>query len=163
MRTILAGWVLALAIAGGATASGAEDPTAADLDDALTAVFGKHQGMRTSHAKGICLEGSFTPAPGAANLSKAPEFAHPVPVVARFSMGGGNPNIPDATKATVRGFAIRFLLGGGKTSNLAMMSAPMFLVRTPEQFMGYFGARVPVALGQGPDPAKIDAFAKANP
>jgi catalase len=33
--------------------------------------------------------GTFTP--GAPRLSKAPQFAKPVPIVGRFSLGGGNP------------------------------------------------------------------------
>ncbi len=50
------------------------------------AVGGDHKGVRASGAKGVCLKGTFAPAPTAAALSKAPQFSKPVPVTARFSM-----------------------------------------------------------------------------
>jgi catalase len=79
----------------------------------LNGVFGKHAGMRAAHTKGFCVTGQFTPSPDAAGLSKAPQFAKPVPVTGRFSLGGGNPEAPDNVKGNVRGLALRFDLGGG--------------------------------------------------
>src|SRR5215210_4607952 len=76
--------------------------------DALFAVSGNHKGVRASGAKGVCVKGAFTPSPEAPSLSKAPHFTKPVPMTARFSMGGGNPNISDKTKPTTRGFAMEF-------------------------------------------------------
>src|SRR5215475_3646743 len=91
----------------------AADPTPADLVDALNGLFGKPQGTRSAHTKGFCLTGQFTPAADAAKLSKAAHFAKPVPITARFSLGGGNPQAPDNAKDNVRGLAIRFNLGSG--------------------------------------------------
>ena len=76
--------------------------------DALFAVSGNHKGVRASGAKGACVKGVFTPSSEAPSLSKAPHFTRPVPMTARFSMGGGNPTISDKTKPTTRGFAMEF-------------------------------------------------------
>ena len=49
--------------------------TPAQLVDALNAVFGKQTDNRAVHAKGVVLEGKFTPSPETASLSKAPHPA----------------------------------------------------------------------------------------
>ena len=142
--------------AGGQPASAA-DPGPADLVGALNGVFGVHPGMRAAHTKGFCATGQFTPTPGAAALSKAPHFAKPVPVTARFSLGGGNPQAADNEKGNVRGMALRFDLGGGTTTDLVMISAPMFFVQTPALFVEFLQT-----VGSG-DKAKLDAFFAAHP
>ena len=135
----------------------AADPTPADLVDALNAVFGKPVGTRSAHAKGFCLTGKFTPAPEAAKLSKAAHFAKPVPITARFSLGGGNAQAPDNDKGNVRGLAIRFDLGNGAFTDLVMISAPVFFVQTPALFVEFLQT-----VGSG-DKAKLDAFFAAHP
>lgn len=129
------------------------------LVDALNAVFGKHP-ARASHAKGQCVRGSFSPTPEAVGLSKSPIFAGEVPLLARFSMGSGNPKIADAAKGAPRGLAVRFESGEGVV--LVMLSTPMFFARTPEQMLGFLQARVPAADGK-PEAEKVKAFAAANP
>ena len=135
----------------------AADPTPADLVDALNGLFGKPHGTRSAHAQGFCLKGQFTPAPDAAKLSKAAHFAKKVPITARFSLGGGDPNSPDNAKGNVRGMAIRFDLGSGAYTDLVMISAPMFFVKTPALFVEFLKT---VASG---DKAKLDAFFAAHP
>ncbi len=142
-----------------ATAQLAE-PSAETIVDALNTIFGK-QKARASHAKGQCVTGTFTPAADAAGLSKSPNFAKAVPVLARFSMGGGNPKISDATKAAVRAIAFK-LDPDGKSSEFAFVSAPVQFAKNPAQMLGFLQARFPGADGK-PDPAKIKAFSDANP
>src|SRR5512141_1225930 len=48
--------------------------TPAQLVDALNAVFGKQTDNRAVHAKGVVLEGKFTPSAEAASLTKAPHL-----------------------------------------------------------------------------------------
>jgi catalase len=55
------------------TTAQAADPEA--IVSSMFALSGNHAKVRASGAKGICLSGSFTPAPEAADLSKAPQFA----------------------------------------------------------------------------------------
>lgn len=149
--------VFGLSLLAAAETAMAADPTPVDLVNALNAVFGKPQGTRSAHTKGFCLTGQFTPTPDAAKLSKAAHFAKPVPITARFSLAGGNPQAPDNAKGNPRGLAIRFNLGDGASTDLVMISAPIFTVPTPALFVELLQA-----VGSG-DKAKIDAFFAAHP
>src|SRR6476659_10050969 len=63
---------------------------AEQLVDAFNAVFGVHPGMRANHPKGVVLEGTFTPSPSAAPLTKAAHLQKrkaPIPVTVRFYYG----------------------------------------------------------------------------
>jgi catalase len=133
------------------------NPNAADMVDALNSVFGKHPHTRAGHAKGYCITGTFTPDPSAPSLSKAPQFAKTVPVIGRFSMGGGNPNAPDNAKDNARGMALRFDLGGGANTDLVMLSAPVFLAKTPKDFFDLLTA---IASG---DKDEVAAYFAAHP
>jgi catalase len=135
----------------------AADPTPVDLVDALNGVFGKHAGDRAAHTKGICLTGNFTPSADAAKLSKAPHFAKPVPIIARFSLGGGNPQAPDNAQDNVRGLAVKFDLGNGANTDIVTISAPVFFVQTPALFVEFLKT-----VGSG-DQDKLKAFFAAHP
>lgn len=135
----------------------AQEAQPEQLIDALNAVFGAHAKMRAAHTKGICVKGNFTPTAEAAALSKAPQFAAAVPLVGRFSLGGGNPAAPDNQKDNVRGIALHFKLPDGSVSDLVMVSAPIFVAKTPEQFLEL------LTTIAGKDKDKLDAFFKANP
>jgi len=148
--------LLGLALFAGAPSVLAE-PGPAELVDALNRAFGKYPHTRAGHAKGVCVTGSFTPSKDAPSLSKAPQFAKPVPVIGRFSMGGGSPKAPDNAKGNVRGLALRFDLGGGANTDLAMISAPVFLAKSPQAFFDLLTAK---ASG---DAEKFEAFFAANP
>ncbi len=135
------------------------DPQA--IVDAQFTIGGNHAKVRASGAKGVCVTGTFTPASGATGLSKAPQFAKPVPMTARFSMGGSNPNISDKTKPVTRGFAMRFA-DKDQEMVFVFISAPVFGARTPEQLLAGIKVRLP-----GPDGKQnaeaIKAFVDANP
>ena len=137
------------------------DPDVEAIVDALFAVSGNHKGVRASGAKGVCVKGAFTPSPDAPSLSKAPHFTKTIPMTARFSMGGGNPNISDKTKPTTRGFAMEFEDPSGAMV-FYFVSAPVFSARTPRQLLDFVTVRIPGPDGRS-DPEKIRAFATANP
>jgi catalase len=63
----------------------------------------------------------------------------------------------DGQKDNVRGIAMHFQLPDGAVSDLLLISAPIFVAKTPEQFLELLRT---VATK---DAAKIDAFFKANP
>ncbi len=153
--------LLCLAVFGGTPSvlaePGAAEPGPAELVDALNDVFGQYPHTRAGHAKGVCVTGRFTPSEEAASLSKAPQFAEPASVIGRFSMGGGNPKAPDNAKGNVRGLALRFDLGDGANTDLAMISAPVFAAKSPRSFFDLLTAR---ASG---DADKVEAFFAANP
>src|SRR5262249_19098680 len=110
--------------------------------DALNALFGKHPGFRSAHAKGIVCEGEFTPAASAATLSKAPHLQGKlVKVTVRFSDSTGIPEIPDGVpEAGPRGMAVRFHLPGGGSTDIVTNAFNGFAVATGEDFLAFLTA-----------------------
>jgi len=143
-------------------------PASAQLDpsrvvDAFEAVNGKHAGFRRSGAKGVCASGEFTGSAEGRALSSASAFSgRPVPVIARFSVGGGNPKAPDNARG-VRGLSLRFELPGGETWQMANISAPVFGAASPEQLLAGLEARRPDPATGRPDADRVKAFVDANP
>jgi catalase len=137
----------------------ADDTDPAALVDALQGVFGEHAGKRRGHANGFCVKGSFTPAEGAAEYSKAPHLAgkETRPVIGRFSMGGGNPEAPNTQKDNARGLALHIDIGDGNVTDMVMISVPVFAAKTPAKFLELLKT---VATK---DKEKIGAFFAANP
>ena len=105
----------------------------------------------------------FTPFKGASELSKAPHFAKPVPVIVRFSDPTGVPNMPDADPhASPHGIAIRFDLPDGANTDIVSISANSFPVATPEDFL----AMLQAVASSGPGVAKptpIEEFIGTHP
>ena len=157
MRSGALSALVALGLCGSTVAGIAQQATPADLVDALNGLFGKHAGDRAAHTKGICLTGSFVPSAEAPKLSKAAHFAKEVPIRARFSLGGGNPNAPDNAQDNVRGLAVKFDLGNGASTDIVTISAPLFFVKTPELFVEFLKT---IATG---DKDKLNAFFATHP
>jgi catalase len=120
------------------------------------------QKVRPSGAKGQCFTGTFTPTAEAKGLSKSVAFEKPSKVVARFSVGSGNPKVMDGNKMVNRGFSFRIDDGGKGQTEFVMVNAPINFVKSPTQMLGFLQARVPGADGKA-DPAKVKAFTDANP
>jgi catalase len=108
-----------------------------DLLKAFDAIFGVHAGFRAAHAKGILLSGTFTPALGAAALTRAPHITRSsTPVWVRFSNSTGVPLIPDPDpNANPRGMAIRFQLGEHIHTDIVGHSTDGFPTRTGDEFL----------------------------
>ncbi|WP_394780246.1 catalase family peroxidase [Undibacterium sp.] len=135
----------------------------ADMVDTLNGVFGDHH-ARAIHAKGIVLEGSFTPAASAAGASMAPHLQKKtVPVIVRFSNFAGIPDIPDNHPlAAPRGLAIRFKLADGSTTDLVTHSFNGFPSANTDQFRELLQA----LAASGPTaskPTKLDAYLAEHP
>jgi catalase len=131
--------------------------------NALESVFGKHPGFRRAQAKGLCASGYFVGNTVGRALSSASVFSgDKVPVVARFSVGGGNPKASDKSRS-VRGLALQFSLPKGERWLTANISAPMYFVSKPEQFLPFFSARVPDPATGKPDPINLKLFSELNP
>src|SRR6202451_3342672 len=83
-----------------------------DILQQFDKIFGLHPGFRPAHAKGVLLNGIFTPTSAAASLSRAPHLNQPsTRVWVRFSDSTGLPLIPDNNpNAHPNGCAIRFYL-----------------------------------------------------
>lgn len=138
----------------------ADEVTGDQLVDGLNGIFGEHPG-RAAHTKGQCVKGSFTPTAEAPSLSKAPLFAAKVPVLGRFSFGGGNPNASEKARGN-RGLAIRFDPQGSSPTDFVQINAPIFFARNPEQALEFFKVRAGALAGKA-DGEKIKAFSEANP
>ncbi|KAG8407169.1 hypothetical protein J3458_020662 [Metarhizium acridum] len=109
------------------------------LVDQMTSIFGYHPGYRTTHAKGLLVEGTFKPSNEAKSLSTAAHFNKPsTAIIARFSVGGGIPNIPDAdNQATPKGVAIRFLIDESTYTDLITHSFDGFATNNGQDFLTF--------------------------
>ena len=137
--------------------------TPARFTDGFESVNGPHPGFRRNHAKGVCVSGYFEANGNAAALCKSSVFkSGRIPVIGRFSLGGGQPNMADAAHAP-RGFALRFQLPNGEEWRTAMLNLPVFPVRTPQGFYDQLMASAPDPASGKPDPAKLVAFLEKYP
>jgi catalase len=137
--------------------------TPASMVAALHSAFGEHH-ARAVHAKGVVLEGTFTPAPEARKLSSAALFSMgTIPVTLRFSDFTGIPTIPDTSpNANPRGFALKFHIRDGSEADIVTHSFNGFPVSTADEFAKFLRA----VGSSGPDAAKptpIDAFLDSHP
>ncbi len=155
--------VTGIACADTATAP-AQPPLPVAFVDALNKLSnGPHKGYRANHAKGIMVEGTFTPSKSAAAFSKALHFSRSVPVLVRFSDPTGVPNLPDADpNASPHGIAIRFNLPGGGFTDIVSISADSFPVATPEEFLAFLQA-VAASPPDAPKPTPIEQFLGTHP
>lgn len=159
-RALILGALLALP----ATARAQTPNLPQQIADAIAQLSGGiHTGFRMMHAKGVVVTGNFTPAPGAAAISKAAHFRTAVPVTVRFSDGTGVPVIPDNDpNAAPRGMAVRFNLAGGAFTDIVAISHNGFVVGSGEDFLAFLTA-VAKTKPDSPHPTPIEAFLGAHP
>ena len=133
------------------------------LVDALHTAFGDHH-SRAVHAKGIILEGDFIPDPAAAALTKAPHFQdQSSKVTIRFSDFTGIPTIPDnAGSANPRGFAIKFRLPDGSSTDIVGHSFDGFPTANSDQFRELLLA-IGASGADAPKPTALDNFLGSHP
>jgi catalase len=137
--------------------------TPARFVDGFEEVSGVHAGFRRNHAKGVGVSGFFESNGNGVRLSKAAVFQPGrVPVLGRFSLGGGQPYAPD-TASAVRGLGLEFSLPEGELWRTAMIHLPVFPFRTPEAFYEQLLAFKPDPGTGQPDPAKVQAFLARHP
>jgi catalase len=131
--------------------------------DGFEEVNGVHPGFRRNHAKGVGVSGFFESNGNGVRLSKAAVFQPGrVPVLGRFSLGGGKPYAPDSASAP-HGLGLQFSLPDGELWRTAMIHLPVFPFRTPEAFYeNLFASRPDPGTGK-PDPAKMQAFLARHP
>ncbi len=134
--------------------------------NAFIAVFGVHPGARATHAKGVLLEGTFTPSASASLLSKATHFQKrktPVPMTIRFSASTGVPAISDTDPgASPRGMALKFHLPGGSKTDIVANSFNGFPVATAVELRDLFLAIGATKPGD-PQPTALDTFLNSHP
>ena len=138
-------------------------PSAEDVVDAINDISGSHPGRRAAHAKGIVCAGTFTPSPGAKEISRAAHLqADPVPTTVRLSNGSGDPTRPDGANDG-RGLSVKFYLPDGSRTDIVAITLPRFFVRNPDDFLAFTRARKPDPETGEPDLDKVGAFIAEHP
>jgi catalase len=100
--------------------------------------------------------------PDLAAYSRSPLFSgRPVPVVARFSLAGGNPHARDTEKSP-RGMALEFRLPNGGLQHMTMINTPMFFAAMPRTFLDKMKALKPDPVTGEPNPEAVKAFAASH-
>ncbi len=134
------------------------------LVDAVQAATGEHPGHRVLHAKGVGAAGRFRSSGAAAPLTTAAHLQAGVttPVQTRFSNGSADPDAPDGARDG-RGFATKFRLADGTSTDLVTLSLPVFFVRDPDDFVEFVAARRPDPATGELDLDKVLAFLGAHP
>lgn len=136
---------------------------AAEAIDAVSDIYGRHDGERATHAKGTLCAATFTATPEAAALSRAGHLqGDAIDARVRFSNGSGSPTAPDSA-VDGRGMAVTFTLPDGTATDIVALTLPVFFVRTPEDFLAFTRARRPDPETGKPDFAKVGAFLEAHP
>ena len=137
--------------------------TASQVVEALEGNFGVTPGERRNHIKGTCAIGEFVGSKEAARYTRSVLFSgKTVPVVARFSLAGGNPKLPDTAK-NPRGMALEFKLPKGQLHHMTMLNTPVFGAMSPQNFLDLTLATRPDPASGKPDLEKIKAFKASHP
>jgi catalase len=165
-RLALIGAILAAVAAAFAYLGGWLTPnvlTPARFTDGFEQVSGVHSGFRRNHAKGLGVSGFFESNGEGTRLSKASVFRPGrVPVIGRFSLGGGLPYQADKPDS-VRGLGLQFSLPDGELWRTAMINLPVFPFSTPEAFYEQLIASKPDPETGKPDSAQMQAFRARHP
>lgn len=139
------------------------DDLATRVVDALNRTYSGRRDHRAAHAKGFCVEGTFTATPEAAALTRAPHLqGQSVPVTVRFSNGSGSVRSSDH-HVDGRGMAVKFQLPDGSATDIVCLTQRTFFVRTPEEFLEFVRARDPDPATGRPDPGRIGDFLIKHP
>src|ERR1700751_5898759 len=142
---------------------GGEELVAVAVNDALEGAYGRHEGKRRNHTKGLGAVGYFVGTKEAAELSRSGLFAGDrIEVIARFSTAGGDPSASDSERSP-RGMGLEFRLKGGALHHMTIIHTPMFFARTPSTFLDKFLALAKDVHTGKADPRKLTAFMKQHP
>jgi catalase len=131
--------------------------------DRFEDVYGRHDGFRRNHAKGLSATGTFESTGAGAAICRAAVFrSGSVGLIGRFSLGGGLPDQPDKPD-TVRGLGLLFQVPNGQQWRTAMVNVPVFTDATPQGFYDRLLASKPMPETGKPDPQKMAAFLDRHP
>ena len=135
----------------------------AQLVDALHTAFGSHH-ARAVHTKGIILLGEFTPDAHAAEITRAFHLQQTKSrVTVRFSDFTGIPDIPDnAGAANPRGFAVKFTMPDGRSTDIVGHSFNGFPTKNSDEFRELLLAIASSGPGAA-SPTALDNFLASHP
>jgi catalase len=131
--------------------------------DRFERLYGRHDGFRRNHAKGLSATGTFSSSGAGAAICRAAVFQPGnVSLIGRFSLGGGLPDQPDAPD-TIRGLGLLFQAPNGQQWRTAMINLPVFPDNTPQGFYERLLASKPLPQTGKPDPQKMAIFLDRHP
>ncbi|WP_024803239.1 catalase family peroxidase [Nocardia sp. BMG51109] len=138
--------------------------TARRMVDRLEATAGgRFPGYRRNHAKGVAVSGYFESNGNGTEVCRASVFrAGRYRLAGRFSLGGGNPQMPDDPTAP-RGFGLQLFLPGGEQWRLGLINIPVFLDATPDDFYTRTLAFAPDPATGKPDPERMKQHVATHP
>lgn len=132
-----------------------------DFINLFEQLSGKQPGVRKAHARGLCASGSFIPAKPD-YFADAPLLTKgELPVVMRFSVGGGNPAADERVPGT-RGMGMQITLPDGARHIFTGNNFPVFAGKDPQTFFGLLQTFLPDEQGQR-DPQRTMQYAAENP
>ncbi len=137
--------------------------TPLSMVEALHTAFGDHH-ARAVHTKGVIVEGTFTPDRDATTTVAEPIFAGgPLPVVARFSLFAGVPDLPDNDDgASPAGFAVKIKAPDGEDFDIEANQHHNFIVATFDEFAVFLRAVGATKPGT-PHPTPVEQFLGTHP
>jgi catalase len=140
-----------------------DESLAEQLVAAMSDIYGEHAGRRALHAKGVWAEGAFTATPEAAALCAAPHLGgDPVPALVRFSKASGDPEAHDAGRDG-GGMATKLRPAGAQEWDIVAVGPPVFVARTPEDFLELLRLRKPDPESGQPDMEGLGEYLGRHP
>ena len=138
----------------------AVEPVTADrIINTFEDTFDLHPGQLASRANTVCVQGEFVGTSAASALSRSRLFGgHPITVVGRFSLVGGN-----ASGRRAREMALEFRLPDGSLQHMAMLDTPVFVAAQPLTFNEMIKAVKPDPSTGQPDEGRLRDFLDSHP
>jgi catalase len=139
------------------------DAVAEQLIAAMNEISGVHAGRRAAHAKGVWCEGTFTATAGATARCRAAALTGAeVPALIRFSGASGNPEQHDAQRSG-GGMAVKLRPEGDDEWDIVTTGPPVFVARTPEDFLELLRLRKPDPETGKPDMEAVGDYLGRHP
>lgn len=137
--------------------------TPLSMVNALHTAFGDHHD-RAVHTKGTMVLGTFTPSPEARSIVRTPIFAEgPLPVIARFSLFAGVPDLPDNDDgASPAGLGIKIKAPDGDDFDIEANQHRDFIVATFDEFAVFLRA-LGATKPDTPHPTPVEQFLATHP
>lgn len=123
---------------------------------------GNHPGYRAVHAGGRFYAGTFAATPEGKRITRAAHFqAESVPATVRFSASVSGD--PMAAAGNITGMSTKFYLPDGQVTDVVAVNIPVFLAKTPDEFIEFLKCSRPDPDTGKPDPAKVAPFFASHP
>jgi catalase len=129
----------------------------------MSDIYGVHDSHRAVHAKGTWCEGTFTATREGVALCRASALdGSEVPALVRFSSASGDPEAHDAQRSG-GGMAVKLRPEDGDEWDVVATGPPVFVARTPEDFLELLRLRKPDPETGKPDMDAVGGYLARHP